>query len=178
MKSIRTFSTRFSDSLVYLLGLKEDISFLEGFKEQWNRLCNLYKPRKRTVSKEQFERERREESFLPTQVKVGQLYPKLYEIYLKHKFLPDTKFTNVLDGSFVNTLQSMHEFIGINPYPQETDNSADLAYNIRWKGIILIEYLIILSNKPFRYLGFMLLKLSAYLAVPLVVIKLIIEIFG
>lgn len=152
--------------LLLLTSLSSDKFFLEKFKGNWNRFCNLYKPRKRNISQGEFEIERQEESFIPVKVDLLKDFGRFYEIYLKHKFLPDTKFANKLDTSFSTTVRDMHNILGENPYPQERNNSIDAAYDVRYRKIILIEYLIRLSSDPYRYIGLLIVRISIYLAAP------------
>lgn len=167
-----------SGILCKIFGLDKDLGFLESFKGDWNRFCNSYKPRSRTISDEQFQTERREEPFLPIQVDLGNKFGEFYEIYLKHKFIPDNKFINNLDNSFWKTIQDMHDILGINAYPQKYENDPDAAYNIRWRGTLLISYMQQLSQKPFRYFGVLLLKMSIYLLVPIGLISAIVAIWA
>ena len=163
--------------LCKLLGLDKDFSFLEKFKGDWNRFCNSYKPRARMVAKEKFHAESREESFLPIQVDLGNKFGEFYEIYLKHKFIPDNKFINNLDNSFWKTIQDIHDILGINAYPQKYENDPDAAYNVRWRGTLLVSYLQQLSRKPFRYVSILLLKASIYLFIPITLLSTIIAIW-
>lgn len=158
-------------------GLQSDKEFLNTLKGNWNRFCNLYEPRKRRITKEESDVEARKESFVPSQVDLGKDFGRFYEIYLKHKILPDTKFNNNLDSSFSNTITDMFNLLGMNPYPLEKDNSSDAAYDVRYRGIMLIEYLIRLSDSPYRYIGLSLIRICIYLVVPVGVVAGLIAIW-
>lgn len=157
-----------------ITGLQKDKAFLANFKGDWNRFCNTYSPRKRTAKWEDIKNEGHE--FIPLKIKLDEQFGHFYEIYLKHKVLPDVKFINNLDISYWDTLKDMHAILGENPYPQERDNSIDKAYDIRYRGIILINYLLELSESPIRFLYYSVIKHAIYLAIPFGLILIILSI--
>lgn len=159
--------SKYKDIFFNVLGISKDNGFLEQFKGDWNRFCNAYKPSKRHVTKEDLQNSYKEDLQLPIQVKLGKNFGHFYEIYLKYKFIPDNRFFINLDEEFTTTIKLMHNILGINPYPETKDNNPDEAYNIRWRAIILIEYLQELSNKPLRYLGLVIFRITIFVGVPL-----------
>lgn len=162
------------NALMRITGLHEDKVFLENFKGDWNRFCNTYSPRKRTSSWEDVKNENHD--FIPLKIKLDEQFGHFYEIYLKHKVLPDIKFINNLDSSYWDTLKDMHAILGENPYPQERENSIDKAYDVRYKGIILINYLLELSESLPRFLYYSAVKHAIYLAIPFGLILVIVSI--
>lgn len=157
-----------------IFGLENDATFLNKFKEEWNRFCNSYKPRKRILKTPL---EPSEEPLLPQQAHLAEQFGRFYEIYLKHKFIPDSKFINNLDSAFWKTIQDMHDLLSMNLYPMEKENSEDAAYNVRWRGVLLINYLLQLSNNWPRFIGLIIIKITIYLMIPTTLVCYIINTF-
>ena len=150
--------------------MDKDGIFIEGYKADWNRFCNTYVPRNRNTTSEDYEIERIQENSLHLQVKLGHEFGRLYETYLKYKFIPDNRFFITLDEEFTTTIKLIHSILGMNPYPQTKDNDPDEAYNIRWRAIILFDYLQILANNPLRYIGLLTFRLVIFFAVPVIIL--------
>lgn len=151
-----------SKYLKYFNGSK-DLTFLEEFKANWNRTCNYYIDH--VVGSQN-----NGENFVVEKIKTLKDFGKLYEIYLKYKVLPDIKFVNSLDRPFWDTLEGMQKFLGDNPYPTiKAKLDPDASYNIRYKGVLLIEYLEILSRQRVRFYFIQIVKYSIYL-LPLVAV--------
>jgi len=137
---------------------KDDFTFLDEFKGDWNRTCNYYIDHVvgRTI-------EYQVGNFVSEKIDTLKKFGRLYETFLKYKFLPDLKFVNVLDKPFWDTLKEMHLFLGENPFPQDRQLSKDASYDIRYRGVMLIEYLQILSKQRLRYYLLTIVKISIYL---------------
>ena len=138
-------------------------------------MCNTYVEEVASQRQPRSTQNRRERSYsepyLPQMVDFGRKYLRLHGIFTKQKILPDPKFTVSIDESYKATLGQMHDFVGANPNPVETELSMDAAYNIRWRGVMLIDYLVDLSRRPYRFLSISIVRLSIYLLIPLTLIS-------
>lgn len=136
----------------------KDKNFLTDFKADWNRVCNAYVNYVNGANVPGFA------DFSAQKNDLAEKFALFYEVYLKYKFLPDVKFINNLDKPFWDTLAEMHDFLGSNPYPHDKNKlDLDRSYNIRYRGIILIDYMIILSNKKVRFYFLSFLRICVYL---------------
>ncbi|TAK95080.1 hypothetical protein EPO05_05215 [Patescibacteria group bacterium] len=149
----------------------EDSQFLQGFKGDWNRVCNYYINHVSGVTESPGAA-----NYITEKIEAMNKFGRLYEIFLKYKFLPDIKFVNTLDKPFWDTLKDMHDFLGDNPYPQDRTLQKDASYNVRYRGVMLIDYLEILSRQRGRYWILTLVKLSIYL-IPIISVGLLLKQF-
>lgn len=159
---------KMTDLLKKMTGLEKDKKFLEQFKGDWNRLCNSYVTEaNRNPGEYARGRQHDDAPYLPQMVDLGKRYLRLHRIFTKQKILPDPKFSVSTDESFKVTLAKMHDFLSANPYPTKNKLDPDAAYDIRWRGTMLIDYLIDLSERPGRFLSTSLIRLSIYALIPI-----------
>lgn len=152
--------------------MSKDKIFLDVFKGDWNRVCNAYIDHVRGTNSPGFT------DFNAQKIDLAEKFVTFYELYLKYKFLPDIKFINNLDKPFWDTLAEMHDFLGSNPYPENREKlDKDRSYNIRYRGVMLIDYLIILSRQKVRFYCLCFVKICLYLIPIFGVIAILINIF-
>lgn len=160
-------------------GLKRDIEFLEEFRKDWNRLCNLagsipFNRSRNDIDKSSLGKQ--ESLFTSLQVVIVKNYGRLMQIYLKTKLLPNFGFISETETELLKAAAEIYKFgCEANIYDKERFVNPQEGRRIQLSGIAFISTLkgLVEAHSWYKKLA----TLSLYAIPTLTALLLLVKIF-